>query len=79
MNKSSIITLATVALWTAVLVGWHLCNHGFSRTIPAISDDGLVVTIGPEGHVMCCQGETGELLWTSDFLVALRLIGIIRS
>lgn len=41
-------------------------NHGFSRTIPAISDDGLVVTIGPEGHVMCCQGETGELLWTSD-------------
>ena len=27
-------------------------NHGFSRTIPAISQ-GMIVTIGPEGHVMC--------------------------
>ena len=41
-------------------------NHGFSRTIPAITQDGRVVTIGPEGHVMCCNGETGDLLWTMD-------------
>lgn len=41
-------------------------NHGFSRTIPAITADGLVVTIGPEGHVMCCHGVTGDLLWTLD-------------
>ncbi len=41
-------------------------NHGFSRTIPAITADGRVVTIGPEGHVMCCNGETGDLLWTMD-------------
>jgi len=41
-------------------------NHGFSRTIPAITADGLVVTIGPEGHVMCCNGTTGNLLWTMD-------------
>lgn len=41
-------------------------NHGFSRTIPAVTNDGKVVTIGPEGHVMCCEGETGRLLWTMD-------------
>ena len=41
-------------------------NHGFSRTIPAITADGRVVTIGPEGHLMCCNGETGDLLWTMD-------------
>lgn len=41
-------------------------NHGFSRTIPAITADGRVVTIGPEGHVMCCNGVTGDLLWTMD-------------
>lgn len=40
-------------------------NHGFSRTIPAIYE-GLLVTIGPEGHVMCCDKETGDLRWTLD-------------
>lgn len=41
-------------------------NHGFSRTIPAVTADGRVVTIGPECHVMCCDGVTGDLLWTLD-------------
>lgn len=40
-------------------------NHGFSRTIPAISE-GLIVTIGPEGHVMCCDKNNGEVKWTID-------------
>ncbi len=40
-------------------------NHGFSRTVPAIYDH-RVVTIGPEGHVMCCDAQTGDLLWTID-------------
>lgn len=40
-------------------------NHGFSRTIPAIAGD-VVVTIGPEGHVMCCDKETGEMKWSID-------------
>ncbi|MBP5277395.1 MAG: PQQ-binding-like beta-propeller repeat protein, partial [Prevotella sp.] len=41
-------------------------NHGFSRTIPAVTTDGKVITIGPEGHVMCCDGVNGNLLWTLD-------------
>lgn len=40
-------------------------NHGFSRTIPAIHD-GKVITIGPEGHVMCCNAITGDMLWAMD-------------
>ena len=40
-------------------------NHGFSRTIPAISQD-MIVTIGPEGHVMCCDKNDGSLHWTLD-------------
>ncbi len=40
-------------------------NHGFSRTIPAIYADN-VVTIGPEGHVMCCNKNDGSLKWTID-------------
>lgn len=40
-------------------------NHGFSRTIPAISN-GLVVTIGPEGHVMCCDKTSGDMRWSID-------------
>lgn len=40
-------------------------NHGFSRTIPAIGAD-YIVTIGPNGHVMCCDPNTGDLKWTLD-------------
>lgn len=40
-------------------------NHGFSRTIPVVYD-GLVVTIGPEGHVMCCDKVTGDMKWSID-------------
>lgn len=40
-------------------------NHGFSRTIPAICNQ-LVVTIGPEGHVMCCDKITGKMKWSID-------------
>jgi outer membrane protein assembly factor BamB len=40
-------------------------NHGFSRTIPAIGD-GYIITIGPNGHVMCCDPITGDLNWTLD-------------
>ncbi|MDR0394377.1 MAG: PQQ-like beta-propeller repeat protein [Tannerella sp.] len=40
-------------------------NHGFSRTVPVISDD-CIITIGPEGHVMCCDPLTGDLRWSLD-------------
>lgn len=40
-------------------------NHGFSRTIPAIGS-GAVVTIGPEGHVMCCDKISGQMRWSID-------------
>jgi len=40
-------------------------NHGYSRTIPAVTDNYLV-SIGPRSHVMCNNPETGELLWSLD-------------
>ena len=40
-------------------------NHGFSRTVPVIRD-GYVITIGPQGHVMCCDPVTGDLKWGID-------------
>lgn len=40
-------------------------NHGFSRTIPAVGDD-YIITIGPEGHVMCCDPVTGDMKWSLD-------------
>ncbi len=40
-------------------------NHGFSRTVPAIGDD-YIITIGPEGHVMCCDPVTGDMKWSLD-------------
>jgi outer membrane protein assembly factor BamB len=42
-------------------------NHGMSRTVPAISGR-QVVAIGPKGHVMCCDAETGELRWSLDLV-----------
>lgn len=40
-------------------------NHGYSRTIPAVTDEYLV-TVGPRSHVMCLNPLTGDLLWTID-------------
>jgi outer membrane protein assembly factor BamB len=40
-------------------------NHGYSRTIPAVSDK-YVITIGPRCHVMCVEPVSGKLLWTID-------------
>jgi outer membrane protein assembly factor BamB len=40
-------------------------NHGYSRTIPAVTDN-YVVSIGPRSHVMCTDPETGDMLWSVD-------------
>jgi outer membrane protein assembly factor BamB len=40
-------------------------NHGFSRTAPVVSDD-YIITLGPQGHVMCCNPLSGELKWSID-------------
>lgn len=40
-------------------------NHGYSRTIPAVTDK-YVVTIGPRSHVMCVDPLNGNMLWSID-------------
>ncbi|MDR0756763.1 MAG: PQQ-like beta-propeller repeat protein, partial [Tannerella sp.] len=40
-------------------------NHGFSRTAPVVSDD-YIITLGPQGHVMCCHPLSGDMLWSLD-------------
>jgi outer membrane protein assembly factor BamB len=40
-------------------------NHGYSRTIPSVTDK-YVVTIGPRCHVMCVDAMSGKLLWKHD-------------
>ena len=40
-------------------------NHGFSRTVPSVGDD-YIITIGPNGHVMCCDPITGTMRWSLD-------------
>ena len=40
-------------------------NHGYSRTIPSVTDKYLV-TIGPRSHVMCVDPVNGKMLWSID-------------
>jgi outer membrane protein assembly factor BamB len=40
-------------------------NHGLSRTIPAVSSR-YVVTLGPRGHVMCVEADSGRFIWGID-------------
>jgi outer membrane protein assembly factor BamB len=40
-------------------------NHGYSRTIPAVTEKYLV-SVGPRSHVMCIDPVTGDLFWTID-------------
>ena len=42
-------------------------NHGMSRTVPAIYQD-YIVTVGPLGHVMCTNIQTGDFLWGIDLV-----------
>jgi len=42
-------------------------NHGMSRTVPAINEN-YILTIGPKGHAMCLDRETGDLRWGIDLL-----------
>lgn len=42
-------------------------NHGMSRTVPAITEKYLV-TVGPLGHAMCVNPETGDFLWGLDMV-----------
>ncbi|MFC1607703.1 PQQ-binding-like beta-propeller repeat protein [Candidatus Latescibacterota bacterium] len=40
-------------------------HHGISRTVPAVSEN-YVVTMGPKGHVMCVDADTGNFRWGID-------------
>jgi outer membrane protein assembly factor BamB len=40
-------------------------NHGFSRTVPTVTDR-HIVTMGPLCHVMCLDTETGDFKWGID-------------
>ncbi len=42
-------------------------NHGMSRTVPAVAH-GLVVALGPMGHVSCVDAATGEFRWGVDLV-----------
>lgn len=53
-------------------------NHGYSRTIPAITDK-YVVTIGPRSHVMCVDPMNGKLLWTLDLEKKYGIPGTVKG
>jgi len=40
-------------------------NHGYSRTIPAVTEK-YIVTIGPRSHVMCLDPVSGKMFWKID-------------
>jgi outer membrane protein assembly factor BamB len=40
-------------------------NHGMSRTVPAVTEK-FILTMGPRGHVMCVDRESGDFLWGID-------------
>lgn len=53
-------------------------NHGYSRTIPAVTDKYLV-TIGPRSHVMCLDPVSGDLKWTIDMEKDYEIPGKVKG
>lgn len=53
-------------------------NHGYSRTIPAVSEK-YVVTIGPRSHVMCVDPLNGNLLWSIDLEKEYGIAGTVKG
>jgi outer membrane protein assembly factor BamB len=42
-------------------------NHGFTRTVPAVTEK-YVVVMGSKCHVMCVDAQTGSLKWGKDLI-----------
>jgi outer membrane protein assembly factor BamB len=53
-------------------------NHGYSRTIPTVTDK-YIVTIGPRSHVMCLDPVAGSLRWTIDLEKEYGIPGTIKG
>jgi len=53
-------------------------NHGYSRTIPAVTDK-YVVSVGPRSHVMCVDPVTGKLFWTLDMEKEYGIPGSVKG
>ncbi len=53
-------------------------NHGYSRTIPSVTDK-YVVTIGPRSHVMCVDPLNGKLLWSIDLEKEYGIPGTVKG
>ena len=53
-------------------------NHGYSRTIPSVTDK-FVVTIGPRSHVMCTDPLNGRLFWSIDLEKEYGIPGTVKG
>jgi outer membrane protein assembly factor BamB len=53
-------------------------NHGYSRTIPAVTEK-YAVTIGPRSHVMCVDALEGNLLWSVDLEKEYGIPGTVKG
>lgn len=53
-------------------------NHGYSRTIPAVTEKYLV-SMGPRSHVMCLDPLSGNLIWSADLEKKYGIAGTVRG
>lgn len=53
-------------------------NHGYSRTIPTVTEK-YVVTIGPRSHVMCVDPLNGNMLWSIDLEKEYGIPGTVKG
>src|SRR5512133_1356286 len=68
-RKADVLRCLSLATGQEIWRRWYRVdlkrNHGYSRTIPAVTDK-YVVTMGPRSHVMCTDPVNGKLLSTLD-------------
>jgi outer membrane protein assembly factor BamB len=81
-RKSDMLRCFSLKSGTELWRRWYTVdfkrNHGYSRTIPAVTDK-YVVTIGPRSHVMCVDPVHGNLLWTIDLEKEFGIPGTIKG
>jgi len=52
-------------IWQRFYTGKVRNPHGFSRTIPAVTDD-CIVSLGPDGQLLCVTTTNGAFRWGMD-------------
>jgi outer membrane protein assembly factor BamB len=60
-------------IWSHAYASTYTVSYGAGPRCTPVIDDGLVYTLGAEGHLHCLQAIDGKVVWEKDFLKVFKV------